>query len=143
LIDNSNVVHAGFGWGVLEFARIFNFCYNRNHGFSAEELIWSERLMQVVAVGRNEIPPCPMPARFRTDIAYFMATDDQPALPRLPLGEYRIDLTSAERWLADGVVEVVSPLDSLKHTEFEITEEQEVWLAWLVQHRVEHVRLQD
>jgi hypothetical protein len=84
-----------------------------------------------------------MPARFRTDIAYFMATDEGPALPRLPLGEYRIDLASAEGWLADGVVEVVSPLDSLKHTEFEITEEQEAWLNWLVSNRVQHVLLQD
>jgi len=99
--------------------------------------------MQVVAVGRDEVVPCPMPSRFKTDIAYFMATEQGPESPRLPQGEYRVDLAAAERWLADGVVEVVSPLDSLNHTEFEITEEQEAWLAWVVQNRVEHVRLQD
>jgi hypothetical protein len=81
-----------------------------------------------------------MPARFKTDIAYFMTTEPG---PRLPAGEYRVDLAAAERWLADGVVEVVSPLDSLNHTEFEVTEEQEAWLAWLVAHRVQHVRVAD
>lgn len=99
--------------------------------------------MQVLAVGRNDVPPCPMPARFKTDIAYFMATESGPGLSRLPEGEYRIDLASAERWLSDGVVEVVSPLDSLNHTEFEVTEDQEAWLAWVVAHRVQHVRVQD
>jgi hypothetical protein len=99
--------------------------------------------MQVVAVGRDEVGPCLMPARFKTDIAYFMATDEGPASPRLPPGEYRIDLAAAQQWLIDGVVEVVSPLDSLNHTEFEVTEEQEAWLAWVVQNRVDHVRLQD
>ncbi len=99
--------------------------------------------MQVVAVGRDDVSPCQMPARFKTDIAYFMANEVGPSLPRLPEGEYRIDLASAQQWLTDGVVEVVSPLDSLNHTEFEVTEEQEAWLAWLVTNRVQHVRVQD
>jgi len=106
-------------------------------------IVESGGVMQVVAVGRDDVSPFLMPARFKTDIAYFMANEEGPALPRLPAGEYRIDLASAEQWLADGVVEVVSPLDSLNHTEFEVTEEQEAWLAWLVANRVQHVRVQD
>ena len=72
-----------------------------------------------------------------------MAAATEPSQQRLPAGEYSIDLASAKIWLADGMVEVVSPLDSLNHTEFEITEEQEAWLAWIVKHEIQHVRVQD
>lgn len=99
--------------------------------------------MQVVAVGRDDVRPFLMPASFKTDIAYFMASDEGPASPRLPPGEYRIDLAAAQQWLTDGVVEVVSPLDSLNLTEFEVTDEQEAWLAWVVSNRVQHVRMLD
>ena len=43
--------------------------------------------------------------------------------------------------LDDGVFRIVSPLDSDNRTELEITEEQEDWLKWIVQHQVEHIRL--
>lgn len=99
--------------------------------------------MQIEAVGRNDIAPCPMPQRFKTDIAYFMTPGGEAGVPPLASGEYWIDMTSAERWLAEGVVEVVSPLDSYHHTEFEVTEEQEAWLAWLVANRIQHVRVQE
>ena len=37
---------------------------------------------------------------------------------------------------------VYSPLDSQKQAEIEITEEQETWLQWLVDHQIEHVRVE-
>ena len=82
-----------------------------------------------------------MPARFRTDIAYFMTPSGERGAPKLPEGEYWVHLDDSRRWLAEGVVEVVSPLDSLNATEFELTEEQEIWLRWMVANAVQHVRV--
>jgi hypothetical protein len=61
--------------------------------------------------------------------------------PNLPAGEYWIRLDDARRWLDEGVVQVISPLDSGHSTEFELTEEQENWLRWLVDNEVQHVRV--
>lgn len=98
--------------------------------------------MLIIAVDRPHVPPCPMPARFCTDVAYFMTPAGQDGAPRLPSGEYWIRSEDARRWLDEGVVEVVSPLDSYHSTEFEISDEQENWLRWLVEHQVQHIRLQ-
>jgi hypothetical protein len=98
--------------------------------------------MLIHAVDKPNVPPCEMPARFRTDIAYFMTPAGERGAPKLPAAEYWISLDDARRWLEDGMVEVVSPLDSLNATEFELTEEQENWLRWLVAHEVQHVRVQ-
>ncbi len=95
--------------------------------------------MFVRSVDKPQAPPLEMPARFRTDIAYFMTPAGEHGAPKLPEGEYWIRLEDARRWLAEGVVEVVSPLDSLNSTEFEITEEQENWLRWMVANEVQHV----
>jgi len=56
-------------------------------------------------------------------------------------GEYWIDPADARSWLDGGVISVISPLDSAKQAELEITEDQERWLAWLVEHGICHVRL--
>lgn len=98
--------------------------------------------MLIHAVDKPNVAPCEMPTRFRTDIAYFMTPAGERGAPKLPAGEYWISLDDARRWLEDGMVEVVSPLDSLNATEFELTEEQENWLRWLVAHEVQHVRVQ-
>jgi hypothetical protein len=98
--------------------------------------------MLIHAVDKPDVAPCEMPARFRTDIAYFMTPAGERGAPKLPAGEYWITLDDARRWLEEGMVEVVSPLDSLNATEFELTEEQENWLRWLVAHDVQHVRVE-
>jgi hypothetical protein len=97
--------------------------------------------MLVYAVNRADLAPHAMPERFRTDIAYFMTPPGEHGVVKLPPGEYWVRLTDAERWLDDGVLSVVSPLDSLNATEFELTDEQENWLRWMVANKVEHVRL--
>ena len=56
-------------------------------------------------------------------------------------GEFWINLEDAKRWLDEGVLMLVSPLDSENQAEAEITEEQEKWLEWMVANGVEHVRL--
>ena len=62
--------------------------------------------------------------------------------PRLPSGEYWISLDDARRWLDEGVMQIVSPLDSENQTEVEISEDQERWLEWMVDNQVQHVRLE-
>ena len=97
--------------------------------------------MLVHAVERPELPPLEMPARFQHDVAYFMTPPGERGAPRLPAGEYWISLDDARRWLAEGVLLLVSPLDSENQAEVEISEEQERWLEWMVANRVERVRL--
>ena len=82
-----------------------------------------------------------MPARFRTQIAYFMTPSGEHGAPELKPGEYWIRLGDARRWLDDGVVSIISPLDAEAKAEIELTDEQEAWLEWMVANRIEHVRL--
>jgi len=97
--------------------------------------------MLVYAVDRPQVAPFPMPDRFRTDIAYFMAVPGEAGVPALQAGEYFVHLADARRWLDEGVLFLVSPLDGQHKTEVEISEEQEDWLEWLVHHEIEHIRL--
>lgn len=97
--------------------------------------------MLVFAVNRPEVAPLEMPARFHRDIAYFMTPPGERGAPKLPAGEYWIRREDAERWLAEGVMLLVSPLDSENQAEVEISEDQEKWLEWLIANQVEHVRL--
>jgi len=98
--------------------------------------------MRVIPVGRPELAPFEMPARFKHDIAYFMTPPGERGAPKLPAGEYWISLDEARRWLDEGVLKLVSPLDSENAAEVEISEEQENWLQWMVDHGLEHVRLE-
>ena len=68
--------------------------------------------MRVHSVEQPDLPPLEMPARFRTEIAYFMTPAGEPGVPPLGPGEYWIRREDAIRWLDDGVVAVVSPLDA-------------------------------
>lgn len=98
--------------------------------------------MRVHAVGRPELAPLEMPARFKYDVAYFMTPPGERGVPELPQGEYWVMLDDARRWLDEGVLVLVSPLDSENQAEAEISEDQERWLEWLLAHQVEHVRLE-
>jgi hypothetical protein len=98
--------------------------------------------MLIHAVDKPQVPPFEMPTRFRTDIAYFMTPAGERGAPKLPAGEYWISLEDARRWLDEGAVEVISPLDSVNSTEFELTEEQENWLRWMVEHEIQLVRVE-
>ncbi len=95
----------------------------------------------VYAVDRPELTPLVMPDRFRHEVAYFITVDGG-AGPKLPPGEYRIRLEDAKRWLDDQVFELISPLDSERPAEIELTEEQETWLEWMVAQQVEHIRVE-
>jgi hypothetical protein len=95
----------------------------------------------VYAVTRPEMEPFRMPDRFRHEITYFMTISGEAGIPKLPAGEYWIRLADAKESLDEGVVRIVSPLDSDSKAEIELSEEQEAWLEWMVKSGVEHVRL--
>jgi hypothetical protein len=97
--------------------------------------------MLVYAVDRPELPPMVMPARFKHDIAYFITPGGENGAPQLQPGEFWIRTEEARDWLEVGVLVLTSPLDSQKQAEAEITEEQEAWLQWLVDHNINRVRL--
>lgn len=95
----------------------------------------------VYPVDKPEIAPLQMPDRFRQEITFFMTMDGENGIPKLPRGEYWVNLADAKSFLDEGVVRIVSPLDSDNHTEIEISEEQEYWLEWMTANSIEHVRL--
>lgn len=98
--------------------------------------------VQVHAVDHPQLPPFSMPDRFRRDVTYFATPAGvQDAPQQLPAGEYWIRRDDSRRVLDDGVIVIVSPLDSDARTEIEITEEQERWLEWMVSNDIQHVRV--
>jgi hypothetical protein len=98
--------------------------------------------MRVFAADRQDLAPLEMPARFKHDIAYFMTPSGEQGVPPLAEGHYWVRLDDARRWLDEGVLSLVSPLDSQNRAEAEISEEQEAWLEWMVANNIEHVRLE-
>jgi hypothetical protein len=96
--------------------------------------------MKIFSVQDPDLPPYQMPDRFRTQIVYFMTPSGTHDVPDLPPGDYWIRLEDASRWLDELVVQVVSPLDAEAKAEIELTDEQEAWLQWLVDHQIQHVR---
>ena len=100
------------------------------------------RNLLVYPVDKPELPPFKMPHRFRTDVAYFMTPAGEEGVPGLAAGEYCVRLKDARRWLDELVVEVVSPLAAMSTAEIELTEEQEQWLEWMIEHEVERIRLE-
>lgn len=100
-------------------------------------------IMLVYSVEKPNLEAFTMPDRFRTDVAYFMTPAGEQGAPALGEREYWIRLEDALQWLEDGVVSVVSPLDAAAKAEIELTEEQEAFLDWLVENRIQHVKLGD
>ena len=97
----------------------------------------------VYAVEKPELPPLEMPARFKHDIIYFVTRPGELDVPEtLVDGEWWVRREDALRIYDEGVVSIVSPLDSATTSDLEITEEQEVWLKWMIQNEIEHVRLE-
>lgn len=98
--------------------------------------------VRVFAVSRPDFPPFMMPDRFRHDITYFVTSVGPTGAPNdLAEGEWWVRLDDAREIFDAGVIRIVSPLDSASTAELEITEEQEAWLRWMIENRIEHVRL--
>ena len=97
--------------------------------------------MLIYAVDHPELPPLEMPTRFKMEIVYFMTPSGEHGAPSLGTDEYWICREEAIKWLDNLVVYVVSPLDARAKAEIELSEEHEAWLTWMVENKVQHVRL--
>jgi hypothetical protein len=109
---------------------------------AAEELCVAT-IYWLISVDNPTAPALEISARLRSQLVYFMTPPEAPQVPPLHANEYWIDAAQTAQWLADGVLEVVSPLDDEHRTTVELSEEQETFLEWLATHRVQHIRLQE
>jgi hypothetical protein len=93
---------------------------------------------RLVAVEPAGIKALPVSARLRGQIVYFAVTGGPETGPE----DFRFDPAEVAKTLDEGVIYLVSPLDTANMTEVEISEEQEVMLQWLKDQGVERARLE-
>jgi hypothetical protein len=98
--------------------------------------------LKLIPLDRPDLPPFPISERLRGQLAYFVSGPEAPDRPELGEGEYWFDRDEVAGWLADGVIYLVSPLDSDNATEVELSEEQEEFLGWLSANKVRHARVE-
>jgi len=98
-------------------------------------------MIQVIPLDQPAVAPLNMPDRFRKEIVYFMSPAEGDNAPKLGKDEYWIRREDAAKWLDDGVFTLVSPLDAESVAEIELSEDQEIWLEWMVQHQICMVKL--
>jgi hypothetical protein len=97
--------------------------------------------IMLVATDRPEAGRLPISPRLRSQVVYFMTPAGSAGVPQLGENEYWIAAADVAQWLSDGVLLLVSPLDSENFTEVELSDEQEAMLEWLAKNRVQHVRI--
>ncbi len=97
--------------------------------------------LKLVAVGRPEVAPLTISPRLRSQVVYFMTPAGSAGVPQLGENEYWFAKGDVAKWLGEGVLCLVSPLDSENFTEVELSDEQEIMLEWLSANRIEHVRV--
>jgi hypothetical protein len=97
---------------------------------------------RLLPLDRPDIPPLSISARLRGQLVYFMTPPGTAGLPALREDEFWFAREEVFRWLDEGVIRLVSPLDSANATEVELSDEQEVLLAWLQRNQVQHVRVE-
>jgi hypothetical protein len=97
----------------------------------------------LIAVDRSGVRPLPISARMRSELVYFMTPPSAAAVPPLGENEVWIARDDVGTWLADGFIDLVSPLDSANKLEVELSEEQEAVLLWLKKNDIQHVRVVD
>ncbi len=95
----------------------------------------------LVPLDQTAVAPLTISARLSHQLVYFIKSAGHSGSP--PLGEHEMSFDPAEvaRWLEDGVIFLVSPLDTANMTEVELSEEQEALLEWLHRNHIERVRL--
>jgi hypothetical protein len=97
--------------------------------------------LALVPVDRPEVAPLPISPRLRSQLVYFVSPAGAPGVPPLGQDEYWFDAAEVDRCLDEGVISLVSPLDTAHKTEVELSEEQEGLLSWLKAHGVRHARV--
>lgn len=98
-------------------------------------------MVQVIPTDQPNVAPLKMPDRFRKEIVYFMSPAEGEGAPKLGKNEYWIRANDAAKWLDDGFFSLVSPLDAESVAEIELSEDQEIWLEWMVQHNICTVKI--
>lgn len=96
---------------------------------------------RLIPIDRPDVTPLTISPRLRGQLVYFMSPPDAPGVPTLGEGEYWVTADEVARVLDDGVICLISPLDTAHMTEVEINEEQEALLNWLKDRGVQHVRV--
>ena len=99
--------------------------------------------LELVPLDRPEVRPLPISPRLRSQLVYFMSTPGTAGVPSLGEQEYWFAKEEIAHWLDDGVFYLVSPLDTARQTEVELSEEQEAFFHWLKTESVQHVRLHE
>jgi len=100
-------------------------------------------LPALVPLDRPEVAPRPISPRLRSQLVYFGAPAGSEGVPALAVGEYWFRPEEVATWIDEGVIYLVSPLDTANMTEVEISEEQESLLNWLRKEGVRHVRIDE
>ena len=95
--------------------------------------------IQACPLDRPGVSALVISPRLRSQLNYFASAPGEPGVPDLAGGEYWFDPDRVRGWLDDGVIALVSPLDTANMTEVELTEDQEAFLQWLQTHGVRHV----
>ncbi len=97
----------------------------------------------LVALDRPDLPPREISVRLRSQLVYFSLADCVQGVPKLGESEFWFDPGEVAQWVEDGVISLVSPLDTAHMTEVELSEEQESLLVWLSKEQVRHVRAEE
>lgn len=98
---------------------------------------------RLLPLDRPEIPPRPLSPRLRSQLVYFTSAQGAPGVPPLGESEYYFATDDVAQWLDEGVLYLVSPLDTDHETEIELTEEQEAFLAWLQANKIQHAKVEE
>lgn len=99
--------------------------------------------IRLVPLDRPDVAPLAISPRLRSQLVYFHAPADGSGVPALGPGEMYFREEEVAEWYNDGVISLVSPLDTDNKTEVELSEEQETMLGWLKSNNVRHVRLEE
>jgi hypothetical protein len=97
--------------------------------------------LRLLPVDRSDVVPFAISARLRGQLVYFMTPPATSGVPQLADDEYWFAAADVATWLDDGVIYLVSPLDSANKTEVELSDEQEALLTWLKRNQIQHVRV--
>jgi hypothetical protein len=93
------------------------------------------------AVDQPDVAAKAISSRLRSQIAYFSHSEPGHQPPTLGENEYFFPAKEVARILDDGCVQLVSPLDTANMTEVELSDEQEDLLNWLLDNKIQHIRV--
>ena len=96
---------------------------------------------KLVPVDRPDVAPLTISPRLRGQLVYFAAPAGGAGAPPQGDDAYGFRPEEVARLLDDGVILLVSPLDTAHMTEVELSEEQESLLEWLKRHDIRHARV--